>query len=59
MAVSFLILLMQGLSGQSSFTVSSFLFPVIAMMYFMHSNPYNVALGALDVRAMEDMVSSM
>ena len=59
MAVSFLVLLMQGLSGQSSFTVSSFLFPVIAMMYFMHSNPYNVALGALDVRAMEDMVSSM
>ena len=59
MAVSFLILLMQGMSRQSSFTVSAFLFPVIAMMYFMHSNPYNAAMGTLDIRAMEDMVSSM
>ena len=59
MAVSILVLLMQGLSGQSSFTVAAFLLPVIAIMFFMHSNPYNAALGTLDVSAMEDMISSM
>ena len=56
MAVSFFILFMQGMKGQSSFTVATFFFPVIAMFYIMHSNPYDAELGAIDSRAMEDEV---
>ena len=56
MAVSFAVLLIQSLNSQSSFTVATFLFPVIAMFYIMHSNPYDAALGAIDNRALEEMV---
>ena len=44
---------------ESSLTTMSFVFPVVAMLYLMHSNPYNVHLGAVDRRALEDMVSTM
>ncbi len=57
-AVSFLILLLQGIRGQSSFTVSSLLLPVIAMMYILHSNPYDAMLGTNDVNAMQDYVQT-
>ena len=59
MAVSVLIRFAQLPLHQSSLTTMTFLFPVIAMLYIMHSNPYNVALGSVDIRAMEDMVRSM
>lgn len=57
MAISFIILLMQGLHGQSSFTVATFLYPVIAMFYLMHSTPYDARMGAIDARAMQDAVA--
>lgn len=57
MAVSFGILLLQGIHGQSSFTVATFLYPIIAMFYIMHSNPYDAQLGAIDSRAMADFVA--
>ena len=44
---------------ESSLTTMSFVFPVVAMLYLMHSNPYNVALGAVDRRALEDMVGTL
>ena len=56
MAVSVVIRLAQLPLGQSSLTTMTFVFPVIAMLYIMHSNPYNVTLGAVDVRGMEDLV---
>ena len=56
MIVSFVILYMQGRHGQSSFTVASFLFPIIAMLYIVHSTPYDVELGAIKVMAMKDLV---
>ena len=56
MAISFLLLLMQGISGQSSFTVAALLLPVIAMMYVLHSNPYDAQLGANDGSAMTDYI---
>ena len=55
-AISFWVLYMQGVHGQSSFTVASFLFPTIAMLYLIHSNPYDIEIGAISVRALEDMV---
>ncbi len=56
MAMSFLVLFNQGRHGQSSYTVASFMFPIIAMMYLVHSTPYDVELGAINVMAMKDMV---
>ena len=55
-AVSVAILVAQGVTGQNSFTVASLLLPVVAMMYVLHSNPYDAMLGTNDVRAMQDMV---
>ncbi len=56
MAFSFIILASQMFFHQSSFTVATFLYPVIAMFYIMHSNPYDVHLGALDSKGFEDVV---
>jgi len=56
MAVSFIILVMQARFGQTSFTVLTFLYPVIAMFYILHSSPYDARLGTIDSRALEDMV---
>ncbi len=54
--ISLGILVIQGLDGQTSYTVASFLFPVIAMFYIMHSNPYDALLGAVDSRSLENVV---
>ena len=59
MAVSVLLRFGQLGLNQSSLTTMTFVFPAIAMLYIMHSNPYNVTLGTVDVRAMEDMVRIM
>ena len=55
-AISIGVLVIQGFSNQSSFTVSSQLLPVVAMMYVLHSNPYDALLGANDKKAMQDYV---
>lgn len=59
MAIAFLTRLGQQLLNQASLTTMCFVFPVIGMFYIMHSNPYNVRLGSVDVRAMEDYVRNM
>ena len=56
MAISFTVLLIQGLFGQTSFTVSTFMYPVVAMFYIMHSNPYDAVLGAIDSGALSNYV---
>ena len=56
-AFSIIVLLMQGaLSGGSSFTVSTFLFPVVAMFYIMHANPYDAETGTIDASGLADVV---
>lgn len=56
-ALAFAVLLLQrALGGGSSFTVATFLFPVIAMFYIMHSNPYDAEIGALDSTTLADTV---
>ena len=56
-ALAFTVLLLQRLlGGGSSFTVATFLFPVIAMFYIMHSNPYDAELGSIDSSALSDKV---
>ena len=54
--VSFMLLLAQGLSGQSSFTVAALFLPMIAVMYMLHSNPYDAVLGTNDLKAMQETV---
>jgi EAL domain-containing protein (putative c-di-GMP-specific phosphodiesterase class I) len=49
---------MQGLSNQASYTVSSLMLPVIAVMYVMHANPYDAMLGTNDVNAMQDYIKN-
>ena len=56
MAVSFCILYNQGRHGQATFTVATFLFPVLAIMYLLHSNPYNVETGTISASALKDAV---
>ena len=59
MAISVIVRLGQLIQNRSSLTTMTFVFPVIAMLYIFHSNPYNVTLGSVDVHAMEDMVRNM
>ncbi len=56
MAISFSIIALQGINGQSSFTTATFMFPAIAMMYLLHSNPYDIKIGAVNASAMEDHI---
>ena len=56
---AYLLSFLQHFHGQSSFTTVTFLLPEIAMLYIMHSNPYNVALGSVDSRAMTDLVRNL
>ena len=56
MAVSFLMLAVQQLSAQNSYTLVTFLYPVIAMFYVMHSTPYDALLGAIDSSALGSLV---
>ena len=54
---SFAILLLQRVLGSgASFTVSTFLFPVVAMFYIMHSNPYDAETGTIDSSGLADVV---
>ena len=41
---------------QSTFTASTFLFPLIAVMYLLHSNPYDAKLGANDMRGLNNLI---
>ena len=56
MAVSFLVLYLQGRFSNTSFTVGTFLLPSIAMLYLIHSNPYDVEMGSIDAKGLEEMI---
>jgi len=55
-AAFFVLLAQRVLSGGSSFTVATFLFPVIAMFYIMHANPYDAETGTIDGSCLKDIV---
>lgn len=56
--LSVLILCVQQVHRQSSYTSATFTFPVIALLYLVHSNPYNISSGALGIAAFEDKIKS-
>ena len=55
--VSMTVMGAQGSHHQVSFTASCFLFPIITLLYMIHSNPYNIEIGAVNVKAFEDMIT--
>lgn len=59
MILSVIVRSLLAILNQSSLTTLTFVLPVFAMLYIMHSNPYNVALGSVDTRAMEDTVKNL
>jgi len=54
--VSVLIIIVQQIHGQSSFTVATFMFPIYALLYLIHSNPYDIETGSVSESAFEDLV---
>lgn len=56
--VSMLILLLQGVHDQSSFTTVSFLFPVISLLYLVHANTFDLSSGAAGAKAFEDTIAN-
>ena len=54
--LSFLIIVIQYLVSQISFTCLSFLFPVIAMFYILHANPYDADMGTIDGTMLNEVV---
>ena len=44
------------LNGQDSFTTATFLFPVVSILYLLHSNPYDAQLGSNDLRGLNSLV---
>ncbi len=56
--ISILMIGIQQIHGQSSYTVATFSFPVIVLMYLVHSNPYNMESGALGINAFYDFIKN-
>ena len=44
------------MAGEESFTVATYLFPVISIMYLLHSSPYDAQLGANDIQGLNSLV---
>ena len=56
MVISIVMQIAGRLRIQSSFTASTFLFPLIAVMYLLHSNPYDAQTGANDLRGLHNLI---
>ena len=54
--LSMLLLFVQELFAQRSFTTAAMMLPTFAMMYLLHANPYDLKTGAIGEEAFEDMV---
>ncbi len=57
MLTSLLILNNQGRHGQSSFTVVTFLLPILGVLFLFHSTPFNIETGTVNASAIGDGVS--
>ena len=56
--VSLLVMVVQNAHGQTSFTTMTFVFPIYALLYLLHSNPYDIESGALRRVAFDDQIRS-
>ncbi|MCR4683951.1 MAG: EAL domain-containing protein [Lachnospiraceae bacterium] len=55
--VSLFFLFIQEYYGHTSLTVATFLFPVIALLYILHSNPYDVKTGTINASQFPEAVN--
>ncbi len=55
--VSLFFLYIQEYYGHTSLTVATFLFPVIALLYILHSNPYDVKTGTINASQFPEAVN--
>ncbi len=56
-SIAVLIMVIQQLYGQSSFTAATFLFPIFALLYLVHANPYDLEIGTVNESAFEELVA--
>lgn len=56
--LSFLIILIQQHFGEASFTAATYLFPIFTLLYLIHSNPYDLNMGAVGMNAFNELISS-
>ncbi len=54
--VSVLVIFIQQIYGQSSFTAATFLFPAYALLYLVHANPYDLKVGSVNESAFEELI---
>ena len=54
--ISVMMMSIQGMCHQTSYTTSTFLFPTFTLLYLIHANPYDIEIGAVNVMAFEDMI---
>ena len=59
MALSIALRFGQLFMNESSLTTITFAFPTLAMLYIMHSNPYNISIGTLDIASFENTTKSL
>ncbi len=57
-SVSVIVMCVQQYFDQVSFTAATYLFPTYALLYLMHSNPYDTQIGAVSEGAFEDMTAA-
>ena len=58
-ALSVFIRTAQLIINEASLTTFTFALPVLAMLFTMHANPYNISTGTLDKYAMRNMVKNL
>ncbi|MBR5116234.1 MAG: EAL domain-containing protein, partial [Lachnospiraceae bacterium] len=49
-------MIIQQTHGQSSYTAATFLFPIYALLYLAHANPYDLETGSVGESAFEDLI---
>ena len=54
--MSFILLIVQQFHDHASYTVASFIFPTLSLMYLIHSSPFDVSLGAVNIDGFESYV---
>ena len=59
MILSVIIRVAQFFLHETSLTTLTFFLPVLAMLYTMHLNPYNVKTGTLSAKSLEDMTKNL
>ena len=56
--ISLWLIIVQQTHSQSSFTTATFIFPIYAILYLVHSNPYDIESGAVGKDAFLDKIKT-